>query len=70
MTFEAKSFDELRKTTDMNSAQFDRKPTLVAALVGLFIGTMVVGMLGLTFSGHMQMANVDPSSDASSVVAR
>ena len=54
------------RTSHMNSAQVDRKPTLVAALVGLFIGTVVAGMLGLTFSGHMQMANVDPSS----VVAR
>ena len=47
----------------MDSAQPGRNPTLVATLVGFFIGAIVVGMLGLTFSGHMQMANVDLPSD-------
>ena len=47
----------------MDSAQPDRIPTLVATLVGLFIGAIVVGMLGLTFSGHMQMANADLTGD-------
>ena len=46
----------------MNDAQFDQKTTLVASLVGLFIGTIIVGLLGLTFSGHMQMASTDPPS--------
>ena len=52
------------KEDRMNGALFDQKTTLVASLVGLFIGTIIVGMLGLTFSGHMQMANTDPPSIA------
>jgi hypothetical protein len=50
----------------MNDAGFDRQHTVTAALVGLLIGTIVVSLLGLSFTGHMKTA----SHDETSIVAR
>jgi len=48
----------------MNDSGFDGQRTVVASLVGVVIGTIVIGMLGLTYGGQMKM-----ESDEKSVVA-
>ena len=55
-----------QRVTDMNDAGFDRQHTVTAALVGLLIGTIVVSLLGLSFTGHMETA----SHDETGIVAR
>ena len=37
----------------MYDSGFDRQRTITASLVAVLIGTMVVGMLGLTYGGLM-----------------
>ena len=39
----------------MQDSGFDRQRSITASLVGVLIGTIVVAMLGLTFTGHMKM---------------